>query len=154
MRMLTSLKKKKTKRLNKSMTKFFSSGPLWQATGLTLVRLAVGAFLIFHGWEIFNEATMNKYLQWDQFKNSNGKLLVYSGKVAELIAGILFVLGLFTLIACLLLIGVMCYIAFFLGKGIIWYDDQHPFLFVLLAMVYFFTGPGNFSLDKLIFNKR
>ena len=135
------------------MTKFFSSSPLWQATGLTLVRLAVGAFLIFHGWEIFNETIMNKYLHWDQFKNSNGKLLVYSGKVAELIAGILFVLGLFTRIACLLIIGVMCYIAFFLGKGIIWYDDQHPFLFVLLAMVYFFTGPGNISLDKMIFNK-
>jgi len=135
------------------MTKFFSSGPLWQATGLTLVRLAVGAFLIYHGWEIFSESKINGYLQWDQFKNSNGKLMVYSGKAAELIAGILFVLGLFTRIACLLIIGVMCYIAFFLGKGIIWHDNQHPFLFVLLAMVFFFTGPGNYSLDKMIFKK-
>jgi len=147
------LKKKKTKRLNKNMKKFFSPYPLWQTAGLTLIRWAVGTFLIFHGWEIFNEAIMNKYLQWDQFKNSTGKLLVYSGKVAELTAGILFVLGLFTRIACLLIIGVMCYIAFFLGKGIIWYDDQHPFLFVLLALVFFFTGPGNFSLDKMIFKK-
>ena len=136
------------------MMKFFSSSPLWQTAGLTLVRWAVGAFLIYHGCEIFNDAIVNKYLQWDQFKNSNGKLLVYSGKAAELIAGILFVLGLFTRIACLLIIGVMCYIIFFLGNGIIWYDDQHPFLFVLLALVFFFTGPGNFSLDKMIFNKK
>ena len=136
------------------MMKFFSSGPLWQTAGLTLVRWAVGAFLIYHGCEIFNDAIVNKYLEWDQFKNSNGKLLVYSGKAAELTAGILFVLGLFTRIACLLIIGVMCYITFFLGKGIIWYDDQHPFLFVLLALVFFFTGPGNFSLDKMIFNKK
>ena len=134
--------------------KFFSSSPLWQTAGLTLVRWAVGAFLIYHGCEIFNDAIVNKYLQWDQFKNSNGKLLVYSGKAAELTAGILFVLGLFTRIACLLIIGVMCYITFFLGKGIIWYDDQHPFLFVLLALVFFFTGPGNFSLDKMIFNNK
>ena len=135
------------------MSRFFSSGPVWQTTGLTLVRLTVGIFLIYHGWEIFNEATMNKYLQWDQFKNSNGKLMVYSGKAAELIAGILFVSGLLTRIACLLIIGVMGYIVFFLGKGIIWYDDQHPFLFILLALVFFFTGPGNFSLDKMIFKK-
>jgi len=65
-----------------------------------------------------------------------------AGKAAELISGILFVLGLFTRIACLLIIGVMCYITFFLGKGIIWYDDQHPFLFILLALVFFFTGAG------------
>ena len=136
------------------MKEFFSPGPLWQKTGLTLVRWTVGAFLIYHGWEIFNETTMSKYLQWDQFKNPNGKLMVYSGKAAELIAGILFVLGLFTRIACLLIIGVMCYITFFLGKGIIWYDDQHPFLFVLLALVFFFTGPGNLCLDKMIFNNK
>jgi len=134
--------------------KFFSSSPLWQTAGLTLIRLTVGAFLIYHGWEIFSETTINKYLQWDQFKNSSGKFLVYSGKSAELISGILFVLGIFTRIACLLIIGVMCYITFFLGKGIIWYDDQHPFLFVLLAMVFFFIGPGNFSLDKMIFNNK
>jgi len=135
------------------MKNFFSPYPLWQTTGLTLVRCAVGAFLIYHGCEIFNEAIINKNLQWDQFKNSSGKLLVYSGKTGELIAGILFVLGLFMRVACLLIIGVMCYITFFLGKGIIWYDDQHPFLFVLLALVFFFTGPGNFSLDKMIFKK-
>ena len=136
------------------MKNFFSPYPLWQTTGLTLVRFVVGVFLIYHGCEIFNEAIINKYLQWAQFKNSNGKFLVYSGKSAELISGILFVLGLFTRIACLLIIGVMCYITFFLGKGIIWYDDQHPFLFVLLALVFFFTGPGNFSLDKMIFNNK
>jgi putative oxidoreductase len=135
------------------MKNFFAPDPLWQTTGLTLIRCTIGAFLIYHGWEIFSETTINKYLQWDQFKNSNGKLMVYSGKAAELIAGILLVLGLFTRFACLLIIGVMCYITFFLGKGIIWYDDQHPFLFVLLALAFFFTGPGNFSLDKVIFKQ-
>lgn len=136
------------------MNNFFSSSPLWQTSGLTLIRCILGAFLIYHGWEIFSETKMNGYLQWDQFKNASGKLMVYSGKAAEFIAGILFVLGLFTRIACLLIMGVMCYITFFLGKGDIWYHDQYPFLFVLLALVFFFTGPGNFSLDKMIFKKR
>lgn len=136
------------------MRRFFSPGPFWQTAGLTLVRWALGLFLIYHGWEIFSETKINEYLQWDAFKNSSGKPLVYAGKAGELIAGILFVLGLFTRVASLLTIGVMCYIAFLLGKGIIWYDDQHPFLFVLLALVFFFTGPGNLSLDKFIFNNK
>lgn len=80
--------------------------------------------------------------------------MVYIGKAAELVGGILLSLGLFTRIACVILIIVMSYIAFFVGHGKIWYEDQHPFLFVLLAFIFFFTGPGNFSLDKLIFNNK
>lgn len=133
---------------------FFSSSPMWQTTGLTLIRLIVGGFLIYHGWEIFNEDKMNEYLTWDNFKQSNGKLLVYAGKAAELLAGILFVLGLFTRIASLLTIGTMCYIAFFLGNGIIWNNDQHPFLFVLLALGFIFTGPGRYSLDHYLFKPK
>ncbi|MFZ1312160.1 MAG: DoxX family protein [Chitinophagaceae bacterium] len=133
---------------------FFSSSPVWQTSGLTLIRLTLGGFLIYHGWEIFNEVKINEYLAWDNFKQSNGKLLVYAGKAAELLAGILFVLGLFTRIASLLTIGTMCYITFMLGNGIIWNNDQHPFLFVLLALVFFFTGAGRFSLDQYLFSKK
>ena len=153
MRMLIFLKKKKTKLLNKTM-KFFSPYPLYQTSGLTLIRCTIGAFLIYHGWEIFSESKINGYLQWDIFKNSSGKFLVYAGKASELIAGFLFVLGFLTRIASLLTIGVMCYITFTLGKGLIWYEDQYPFLFILLALVFFFSGAGNFSLDKLIFNNK
>ena len=135
------------------MKSFFSSSPIWQNGGLMLVRCTLGAFLIYHGWEIFDQSIIDKYLSWDAFKNPSGKILVYFGKAGELTAGILFVFGLFTRIACLLTIGVMGYISLFLGNGIIWQNDQHPFLFVLLALAFFFTGPGSISLDHL-FNKR
>jgi putative oxidoreductase len=136
------------------MNFFLSPTPLIQNTGLALVRICIGVFLIFHGYEIFDHTTMEKYLTWDIFKNKNGQLLVYAGKAAELFAGILFFLGLFTRLACLLTIGVMAYIAFVIGKGIIWYDDQHPFLFILLSLVFIFTGPGSFALDRVIFKKK
>ncbi len=136
------------------MNKFFSSAPVWEQAGLLLIRVTLGVFLVYHGWEIFNEAKMNEYLAWDNFKNSNGKLLVYAGKGAELIAGILFIQGLFIRLASLFTIGTMCYIAFFLGNGIIWDNDQHPFLFVLLALVFFFTGPGRFSFDHYLFKPK
>lgn len=136
------------------MKKFFSASPLWEQAGLLLIRITLGVFLVYHGWEIFSETKMNEYLLWDNFNNSNGKLLVYAGKAAELVAGILFVLGLFTRLASLFTIGTMCYIAFFLGNGIIWNNDQHPFLFVLLALIFFFTGPGNYSVDHYLFKPK
>lgn len=136
------------------MIKYFSPKPLWPQTGLAIVRIITGLFLIYHGWELFSAAKMNEYLQWDQFKNDFGKVMTYAGKAAELIAGILLVLGLFTRIACILTAGVMLFIAFKLGNGIVWYNDQHPFLFVLIALVFFCTGPGSFALDHMLFKKK
>jgi len=135
------------------MNKFFSSSPLWQTTGLTLIRCILGAFLIYHGWEIFSESKINGYLEWDVFKSSNGKLLVMAGKASELIAGIFLVLGFLTRAASLLIIGTMIYITFFLGHGKIWYEDQYPSLFILLGLIFFFMGGGRLSLDHLLFKK-
>jgi putative oxidoreductase len=38
-----------------------------------------------------------------------------------------------------------------MGHGKIFSDDQHPFLFVLLSLVFFFSGPGKWSMDELLF---
>ena len=136
--------------MNKSLSPF----PFWQAAGLTLVRLVVGYFMIYHGWEVFSAEKMNGYLQWDMFKNSSGKTMVYLGKGAELVGGVLLCIGLFTRIAAVILMGTMAYIAFFVGHGKIWYDDQHPFLFVLLGAVFLFIGGGPLSADHFLFKKK
>jgi len=136
------------------MNNFFSSSPLWQNDGIAIVRIIIGFFLIYHGWEVFIPAKMNEYMQWDLFKNSSsGKILVYMGKGSELICGIFFLMGLFTRIAAIILICTMACISFFVGHGKIWYEDQYPFLFVLLGFIFFFTGPGSFSIDSRIFRK-
>jgi putative oxidoreductase len=137
------------------MKKFLSASPIALNTGLLIVRVAIGMFLIYHGWEIFNKAKMNEYLTWDAFRYSSaGTFLVYAGKAAELAAGILLILGLFTRIAALLTIGAFGYIAFNLGNGIIWNNDQHPFLFVMFGVLFLFTGPGTFSLDAKFFKEK
>ncbi len=137
------------------MNKFFSSSPYAFNSGLLLVRVVIGMFLIYHGWEIFNKAKMNEYLTWDAFRYASaGTFLVYAGKAAELIAGILLLLGLFTRIAALLVIGALGYIAFNLGNGIIWNNDQHPFLFVLFGILFLFTGPGTISMDYFLFKRK
>ncbi len=136
------------------MNYFFSSTPIWQQNGVALVRIVIGAMLIYHGQEVFNPELMNSYLTWDMFKNPNGKLMVYAGKLSELLAGISLFLGLFTRLGALLLIGTLSYITFFVGHGKFWYEDQHPFMFVLFGLLFIFTGPGAWSLDELIGKKK
>jgi putative oxidoreductase len=137
------------------MNKFITSSPIALNTGLLIVRVAIGMFLIYHGWEIFNKAKMNEYLTWDAFRYSSaGSFLVYAGKAAELAAGVLLILGLFTRIAALLIIGAFGYIAFNLGNGIIWNNDQHPFLFVMFGILFLFTGPGTISMDHSLFKRK
>ena len=131
------------------MKRFLSSGPLWQSNGLFLIRIILSAFLIIHGMEIFDAGKMKGYTSWDTFKTS--AMMPYIGKAAELIAGILLLLGLFTRFACLMIACTFLYITFFVGNGKFWMDDQHPFLFVMLALVFFFAGAGKFSLDNRLF---
>jgi uncharacterized membrane protein YphA (DoxX/SURF4 family) len=137
----------------KYMNKFFSSSPFWQNTGLAVVRITLGLFLVYHGWEIFVTAKMNEYMGWDIFKKSSFMpVMVYMGKAAELVSGIMFITGFVTRIASLILICTMLYITFIVGNGKIWYEDQYPFLFVLLGLVFFFTGAGKLSIDNYLFN--
>lgn len=130
------------------MKKFFSTEPLWYNEGLFVVRLVLGFFMAYHGWEVFDKNLMDEYAKWDQFKGGPSPVfMVYLGKYAELVAGVLLILGWLTRLAAITVIVTMAYIAFFVGKGVIWYGDQHPFMFVLLGLVFLFTGPGCYSLD-------
>jgi len=108
------------------MNKFFSVLPFREGAGLFIIRIIAGFFLIYHGWEIFSSYKMNEYLQWDQFKTgSNSKWLVYGGKAAELLGGVLLTLGYLTRIAVIILAGTMSYIAFFIGHGNLLLRSEH-----------------------------
>jgi putative oxidoreductase len=136
------------------MNKFFSPLPLWQNNGIAIIRMLIGVSLIYHGCEIFDTAAMNEYLKWDMFKNSSfSKFMVYGGKASELLSGVLLLIGFFTRLACTILICTMVYIAFVVGNGKIWYEDQYPFLFAIIGFIFIFTGPGSFSVDNVVFKK-
>lgn len=134
------------------MSSPLSPQPLYQSQGLGVIRIILGFFLIYHGKEIFQPEVMQEYLQWDNFKGTMGETLVYLGKGSEFVAGLLLFFGLLTRVGSLITIGTMSYIAFGLGGGKIWYEDQHPFMFALLALVFIFNGPGSWSLDNYLFN--
>lgn len=133
------------------MNSLFSTGPVWREKGLSVIRMIVGLFMIYHGLEVFSAEKMNVYLEWEMFKGSSiARVMVYAGKVAELVAGIFLFVGFLTRTAALIMVLTMAYIAFFVGHGKIWYEDQHPFLLVLLGLVFIFFGPGTWSLDKML----
>ena len=131
---------------------FFSYLPINQEAGISVIRIIVGLFMVYHGWEVFDSETMKGYLGQDAFKNYSSPLpMIYMGKTAELTGGLLLMFGFLTRLGCVILMLTMLYISFFVGHGKIWYEDQHPFLFVLLSLVFFFTGPGKWSVDYLIY---
>jgi len=137
-----------------AMNSFLSPSPIWLPKGLALVRIVVGAFLIYHGQEVFNPEIMNGYLQWDTFKSPASKFMVYAGKSSEFISGLSLFFGLFTRFGALLAMGTLAYVTFFVGHGKFWYEDQHPFMFVLFGLLFLFTGPGAWSVDGVIFKTK
>src|ERR1700733_9725531 len=105
------------------MNKFFSAGPLCATGGLTFIRIIIGAFLMYHGWEVFDKDKMNEYIAGGIFKNySSPAFMAYMGKISELAAGFLLAIGLFTIIAAIIIIATFIYITFFIGSGKIWFE--------------------------------
>ena len=130
----------------------FSSRPLWAENGLAILRIIIGLLMAYHGWEIFHGEVMATYQTWEVIQQLPfPKFMVYFGKFLELFTGICFILGIFTRIAALLMAINLLFICFVVGNGRFYYEDQHPFLFVLLAATYFFTGPVKWSLDEKLF---
>lgn len=135
--------------------KFISPQPLWQNNGLAILRIITGLLMTYHGWEVFDAVQINEYAKWDSIKALPEPLLMaYLGKGFELATGFLLAVGLFTRMAALFMAITMLFVCFKIGTGKFYYDDQHPFLFALLAIVFFFTGPVKWSIDQLIFKTK
>ena len=135
--------------------RFFSPNGLWQNEGLGLIRILVGLFMIYHGKEIFQQATMKEYSKWlTDLHFPLPAFMAYLGKGVELVSGICLTIGLLTRLATIPLMITMTIICFGMGHGKIFSDDQHPFLFVLLGLVFFFYGPGKWNFDEVLFSSR
>lgn len=137
------------------LNKYLAPYPLWQNNGLVILRILTGLLMAYHGWEVFDNQKMSEYAKWDVIKSMPSPLfMVYLGKGLELASGILLALGLFTRLAALFMAITMLFICFKVGNGKFYYEDQHPFIFAMLAMVFFLTGPVKWSIDQLIFAPR
>lgn len=111
--------------------------------------------MIYHGSEIFNPEIMKRYYEMlGNMKIGDAVLLSKFGKTCELVAGILLLTGFATRIGALIMAGAMSFITFGIGDGRVYMEEQHPFMFVLFALIFFVDGGKKWSLDNLIFRKK
>ena len=130
-----------------------SPNPLFYETGIASVRIVVGLLMTYHGWEVFDRATMEPYFEWEQLKALPfpAEFMAYVGKGTELVTGLCLTFGFLTRIAALVMAINMLFITFYIGNGIFYYQDQHPFLFAVIGVIFFFTGPVKWDLDHKVF---
>jgi len=138
-----------------NMKTLFTTEGCYAKEGLATLRILVGLLMTYHGLEIFDSGIMSEYAKWEVIKTLPfSDSIAYVGKAIELISGICLAIGAFTRVAALLMAINMLFICFKIGGGRFYYQDQHPFLFALLALVFFFTGPVKWAVDfKLLKGK-
>lgn len=119
---------------------------------LNSLRIIIGLLMLYHGVEVFNAKLIESYAQWDSIKALPFPplLMAYLGKGAEFLSGLLLTLGLMTRLAAFIMASTLLFICFMIGQGRFWYEDQHPFIFALFGIFFFFSGAGKFSLDEWI----
>jgi len=122
---------------------------LSQETGLAALRILTGILMAYHGLESLDPAKMAAYSTWEILqKLPYSSFMIALGKWTELIAGLFLALGFFTRLSALSIVAVMTFICFKIGNGKFYYEDQHPFLFVILSLIWLFHGAGPWSLDR------
>lgn len=134
------------------MKTLFSPDGFYAKEGLATLRILVGLLMTYHGFEIFNSTAMSEYAKWDVIKSLPfSDYIAYVGKGIELVAGLCLAIGAYTRIAALFIAINMLFICFRIGNGRFYYEDQHPFLFALLALIFVFTGPVKWAVDFKMF---
>ncbi len=147
------------------MTKLFSfsTTPLNKDLGILLIRLMIGVLMAFYGYE---KLTHFSQMAVSDFWTKNVSFLGFTGKIplaltifAEFFCSLCLILGLFTRFSLFVLMFCMGYIFLvifplsILDKGENGYHFNDAFVYFAIYLGLFFTGPGEYSLDKKMFNK-
>jgi putative oxidoreductase len=136
------------------MIKLFSHLRYKQPEVLAVLRFVIGFMMARHGFEVFTTEKMIGDTKWmNEIHFMFPSFIAYVGKGAEFLSGCLLMIGLFTRLASFVLAITMLTITFGIGQGRMLMEDQHPFLFAVLAVVFMFLGAADYSLEKLFFRK-
>jgi putative oxidoreductase len=147
------------------MTKLFSFSAisLNKDLGLLLIRLMLGILMAFYGYEKlthFSEmATSDFWTKNVSFLGMTGKIPLALTIFAEFFGSLLLILGLFTRFGLFVLMFCMAYIFLvifpfsILDKGDNGYHFNDAFVYFIIYLGLFFTGPGKYSLDQKMFTE-
>jgi putative oxidoreductase len=134
---------------------FFTSAP-YNINGLVVARIFAGILIMKYGKVIFSSSEMQS--QFDFFDNvlkfPAPYSLAYLAKGTEFFGGLFLTLGLFTRLVTLMLATTMFVATFIANNGNFLSDAEVSFMYMLLFLAFFFAGPGKWSLDYFLFDKK
>jgi len=116
---------------------------------LLAFRILFGGLLMIHGfqkWLNFSEMA-------DTFPDPMGVGNTFSLGLAifgELVCSIAFILGAFYRLAVIPMIFTMIMAFFVIHGGDPFMSRELPFVYMMVYIIMFFTGPGRFALDRMI----
>jgi putative oxidoreductase len=130
---------------------------------LLLLRILIAVVMGFYGFEklkTFQEMANSDFWNKDiNFLGLGGKVSLALTIFAELFCSIFLLLGLFTRYSLVPLLICMGYIVVVLDKykivtsGEHGFELNHAFTYFVIYLCLFLTGPGKWSMDKLLFKK-
>jgi putative oxidoreductase len=132
---------------------FLSIQPIALDLGLLIIRLSTGGLLMQYGFQKMQKFGEFKSTFPDPFGLGSELSLVLC-IFAEFFCSLLLALGLFTRLVLIPLIINMLVVVFFAHANDPFSQKEHGLSFLFPHILIFLTGPGRFSLDALLFNKK
>jgi putative oxidoreductase len=133
--------------------KLLSSQPIALNVAQLITRLLASLLMMQYGWEKFSN-----YSAWSaDFPDPLGVGSAVSLALcifAELVCSIFLAAGLFTRAALIPLIFNMVVVVLVIHSNDDWRTREHAFIFLILYLILFLSGPGKYSLDHVIFRKK
>jgi uncharacterized membrane protein YphA (DoxX/SURF4 family) len=128
--------------------------------GLLVARLPLGAYFLLAGWGKVFKGSLSEFVNKSMsmmphfMPESLGRAYLYALPFAEMLAGAMLILGLFTrvgaLLASLLLISIVIATKITGGVG----PFHHGIVMLGTSLLLLFAGGGAFSLDQTLFRRR
>ena len=142
---------------------FTSYQPINLSMGILLIRIIIGVLMAFYGYQkLINFETMAATDFWSKevsLLGMTGKIPLALTVFAELFCSLFLILGLFTKWALVPLLICMGYIIACIAKFEVIYSGDNgiemntAFIYFIIYLSIFLTGPGNYSLDYKIANR-
>jgi putative oxidoreductase len=142
---------------------FFSGKPITIDLGLLIIRLMFGVLMAFYGYEKlihFNEMAASEF--WAKnvsFLGMSGSIPLALTVFAEFFCSLFLILGIFTRVSLFFLIFCMGYIFMVIFPMSIVEKSENgmqfnnAFVYFVVYIGLFLTGPGKYSLDYRLFGK-
>ncbi|WP_181248438.1 DoxX family protein [Flavobacterium magnum] len=142
------------------MKKLLSSLPINLDLGLLLIRLMIGILMACYGYQKLTHFDQTaEFFNEVNFLGMTGKVPLALTIFAEFFCSLLLLIGLLSRLSLIPLLICMGYIVVVMDKMEIYkagdngVEFGHAFVYFVIYLALFFTGPGKYSLDAAMLKK-